>query len=109
MQKDKKTIGIIIRFFTNDLPKRVGERAEKIPFWTCGNVHLEANQMKKIKPPGKTGFLNRENSSLLIYIIHTKHKGNLLSGIGVQGIGGSKPPALAISFLQTSGVFSLFA
>ncbi len=49
MQKDKKTIGITIRFFTNDLPDRVGAKKDQIPFWTCGNVHLEANKAKGIK------------------------------------------------------------
>lgn len=50
MQKDNKTIGVTIRFFTNDLPVHVGSQADKIPFWTCGNVHLEANKTKGIKP-----------------------------------------------------------
>jgi len=49
MKKDKKTIGITIRFFTNDLPGRVGSKKEQIPFWTCGNVHLEANKAKGVK------------------------------------------------------------
>jgi hypothetical protein len=49
MQKDKKTIGITIRFFTNDLPDRVGAKKGLIPFWTVGNVHLEANKTKGIK------------------------------------------------------------
>ena len=50
MKKDNKTIGITIRFFTNDLRGRVGTKKDQIPFWTCGNVHLEANQTKGIKP-----------------------------------------------------------
>lgn len=50
MKKDNKTIGITIRFFTNDLPCRVGTKKDQIPFWTCGNVHLEANKTKGIKP-----------------------------------------------------------
>lgn len=50
---DNKTIGITIRFFTNDLPGRVGTDHKQIPFWTCGNVHLEANQTKGIKPRKK--------------------------------------------------------
>ena len=50
MKKDNKTIGITIRFFTNDLPERVGSKKDQIPFWTCGNVHLEANQTKGVKP-----------------------------------------------------------
>ena len=49
MKKDKKTIGITIRFFTNDLPSRVGPKMDHIPFWTCGNVPLEANKLKGIK------------------------------------------------------------
>jgi len=50
MKKDNKTIGITIRFFTNDLPGRVGPKKDQIPFWSCGNVHLEANKTKGIKP-----------------------------------------------------------
>lgn len=48
-KKDKKTIGITIRFFTNDLPDKVGRKNDKVPFWTTGNVHLEANPRKGIK------------------------------------------------------------
>jgi len=46
MKKDNKTIGVIVRFFTDHLPEKVGE--QKTPFWTCGNVHLEANGTKGI-------------------------------------------------------------
>ncbi len=49
MKKDNKTIGITIRFFTNDLPEHVGKN-KLVPFWTSGNVHLEANPTKGIKP-----------------------------------------------------------
>ena len=49
-KKDNKTIGITIRFFTNDLPDKVGGGNKQIPFWTCGNVHLEANKTKGVKP-----------------------------------------------------------
>jgi len=49
MKKDNKTIGITIRFFTNDLPGKVGGGNGLTPFWTCGNVHLEANSTKGIK------------------------------------------------------------
>ena len=48
MRKDNKTIGITIRFFTNNLPGKVGGKMDQIPFWTCGNVHLEANKTKGI-------------------------------------------------------------
>ncbi|MBU4369446.1 DUF4357 domain-containing protein [Patescibacteria group bacterium] len=50
MKKDNKTIGITIRFFTNNLPNKVGKNKDKTPFWTCGNAHLEANKTKGIKP-----------------------------------------------------------
>lgn len=50
MDKDKKTVGITIRFFTNGLPSRVGTKNGLIPFWTVGNVHLEANKSKGLKP-----------------------------------------------------------
>jgi hypothetical protein len=46
---DNRTIGITIRFFTNNLPKKVGKKNDKVPFWTCGNVHIEANKTKGIK------------------------------------------------------------
>ena len=49
MKRDNKTIGVTIRFFTNDLPDYVGTKRDHIPFWTCGNVHLEANKTKGIK------------------------------------------------------------
>lgn len=49
MKKNKKTIGVTIRFFTNDLPDRVGPPKDHVPFWTCGNVHLEVNKEKGIK------------------------------------------------------------
>lgn len=49
MKKDDKTIGITIRFFTNDLPDKVGCKRDQTPFWTCGNVHLHANKTRGIK------------------------------------------------------------
>jgi len=49
MKKANKTVGITIRFFTNDLPDHIGTRGNQIPFWTCGKVHLEANSIKGIK------------------------------------------------------------
>jgi len=50
MKKDNKTVGIMVRFFTNGLPDRVGDKKEHVPFWTSGNVHLEANKTKGVKP-----------------------------------------------------------
>jgi len=50
MKQDNKTIGVTIRFFTNGLPSKVGSQVSQVPFWTCGNVHLEANKTKGIKP-----------------------------------------------------------
>jgi len=49
MKKDNKTVGVFVRFFTNALPNKVGKKNDSIPFWTCGNVHLEANDVKGIK------------------------------------------------------------
>ena len=49
MKKDKKTIGVTVRFFANDLPDTVGGKNDQIPFWTKGNVHLESNPKKGIK------------------------------------------------------------
>ena len=49
MKKDDKTIGITIRFWTNDLPDKVGNKKDQTPFWTAGNVHLQVNRTKKIK------------------------------------------------------------
>lgn len=48
-KKDNKTIGITIRFWTDNLPDKVGKKKDQTPFWTGGNVHLHANQTKKIK------------------------------------------------------------
>jgi len=48
-KRDNKTIGITIRFFTNDLPKKVGKKNDNVPFWTSGNVHLESNTEKGIR------------------------------------------------------------
>ena len=50
MKKDNKTVGITIRFFTNDLPDKVGGKNNQTPFWSIGNVHLEVNNTKGIKP-----------------------------------------------------------
>lgn len=49
-KEDKKTIGVIVRFFANDLPGKVGKNPGKTPFWGTGNVHIEANTTKSIKP-----------------------------------------------------------
>lgn len=46
MEKNNKTIGVTVRFFTNDLPDKVGNKST--PFWTCGNVYIEANKGKGI-------------------------------------------------------------
>jgi len=48
MKKDNKTIGITIRFWTNALPEKVDVKNDKIPFWTSGNVYIEANKTKGI-------------------------------------------------------------
>jgi len=52
-KKDDKTIAITIRFWTNDLPDKVGTRKDQTPFWTGGNVHLHANRTKKIRGQDK--------------------------------------------------------
>ncbi|NQU77456.1 hypothetical protein HQ544_02045 [Candidatus Falkowbacteria bacterium] len=49
MKKDNKTIGITVRFFTNGLPDKIGKRNMQTPFWSNGNVHLEANISKNIR------------------------------------------------------------
>ncbi len=48
MPRDNKTIGITLRFWTNDLPERVGSKLAGTPFWTSGVVLLEANKTKGI-------------------------------------------------------------
>ena len=48
MKKDNKTIGITVRFFTNGLPDKVGDKGNITPFWTCGSVYIEANKTKGI-------------------------------------------------------------
>ncbi|MCK4540029.1 hypothetical protein KAU09_02665 [Candidatus Parcubacteria bacterium] len=49
MAKDNKTIAIKIRFWTNDLPEKIGRKNGQIPCWTSGNVSIEANRTKGIK------------------------------------------------------------
>jgi hypothetical protein len=49
MKKDKKTVGVVIRFFTNNLPEGVGANMDQTPCWSCGNVRLEANGIKGIR------------------------------------------------------------
>lgn len=73
MQKDKKTIGITIRFFTNDLPHCVGSKKNQIPFWTCGNVHLEANKTKGIKSQDEI-FNYFDDISRAIKVVLSKSK-----------------------------------
>lgn len=46
MKKDNKTISLTVYFFTNDLPRRVGD---KTPFWPNGSIHLKANKTKGLK------------------------------------------------------------
>ena len=47
--KSNKTIGLKIYFWTNNLPKRVGDKDSVIPFWEGGQIALEANKEKGIK------------------------------------------------------------
>jgi len=48
-KEDNKTLGITIRFFTNDLPGRVGRDNKQNPCWTVGNVHMIANKTRGIR------------------------------------------------------------
>ncbi|MDO8499637.1 MAG: hypothetical protein Q7S66_03180 [bacterium] len=45
---DNKTLGVKLRFWTNDLPGRVGKDNRQIPCWSCGVVLMEANKTKGI-------------------------------------------------------------
>ncbi|MFA7314375.1 MAG: hypothetical protein WC025_00385 [Candidatus Magasanikbacteria bacterium] len=47
-KEDNKTIGIRIRFWTNDLPGKVGKDHKQTPCWSCGVVIIEANRTKGI-------------------------------------------------------------
>ena len=47
--KNNKTIGITLRFFTDNLPKKVGNKDCMTPCWSNGNAFLEANKEKGIK------------------------------------------------------------
>lgn len=49
MKQDNKTIGITLRFFTNNLPDKVGSGNKQTPFWTVGTAALEGNATKGIK------------------------------------------------------------
>lgn len=73
MKKDDKTIGITIRFFTNDLPGKVGGGLSATPFWTCGNVHLHANKTKGIKPQDEM-FNYFEDIQRAIKVVLSKSK-----------------------------------
>ncbi len=73
MKKDNKTIGITVRFFTNDLPGRVGTKKDQIPFWTCGNVYLEANNTKGIRPQDEV-FNYFEDIPRAIKVVLSKSK-----------------------------------
>ena len=54
--KDNKTIGVTVRFFTNDLPKKVGHKQDLTPCWASGSVHVEANKGKGISSRGSVTF-----------------------------------------------------
>jgi hypothetical protein len=47
-KEDNKTLAIKLRFWTNDLPGRVGRDHKQIPCWTCGVAIIEANKTKGI-------------------------------------------------------------
>ena len=49
MKKDCKTIGLTVRFFTTDLPDKIGKDPELTPCWSNGLVYIEANKEKGIK------------------------------------------------------------
>ena len=47
-KEDNKTLAIKLRFWTNDLPGRVGTDHKKIPCWSNGVAIIEANKTKGI-------------------------------------------------------------
>jgi hypothetical protein len=53
MKKDNKTIGLTIRFFTNDLPDKIEDCHV---MWETGEVYAEANKTKGIKATGGVFF-----------------------------------------------------
>lgn len=56
MAKENKTIGITLRFFTNDLPARVGGDDKQIPMWSIGTALMEANKGKELKSDSEHFF-----------------------------------------------------
>jgi len=47
-KEDNKTLAIKLRFWTNELPGRVGTDHKQIPCWSCGVAIIEANRTKGI-------------------------------------------------------------
>ena len=48
-KKDNKTVAITLRFFTNDLPEKVGTNKKQTPVWSVGNAILESNTTRGLK------------------------------------------------------------
>ncbi|MFW0862062.1 MAG: hypothetical protein ACKKL6_00540 [Candidatus Komeilibacteria bacterium] len=47
-KEDNKTLAIKLRFWTNELPGRVGKDHKQTPCWSSGVAIIEANKTKKI-------------------------------------------------------------
>lgn len=47
-KEDNKTLAIKLRFWTNDLPGRVGRDHKQIPCWSSGVAIIEANKTKGV-------------------------------------------------------------
>lgn len=71
MRKDKKTIGIRVRFWTNDLEVKTDKKVHSC--WDSGVVHLEANEGKGIKSDVEP-FLNYEEIDKAIAVLLRRAK-----------------------------------
>ena len=81
--KNNKTIGINVRFFTNDL--KVKEHLkEKLSCWDTGMIMIEANDVKGIKSANPTPFNSLEDIVPAIKQLCKKNKILIVSD-------GSKP------------------
>jgi len=69
--KDNKTIGLTVRFWTNDLPDKIGEKYT--PVWNSGSIVVEANKNLGIKASSKV-FNNIAEIETVIKQLLTKNK-----------------------------------
>jgi hypothetical protein len=73
MKKDNKTIAITLRFWTDNLPAKVGKKSDMTPMWSSGMVVLEGNKTKGLKAQ-VTPFNSLENAQMVIKKVLMKNK-----------------------------------